>query len=936
MKITKLTRLLLIGVIAVGCQKGSDATSTVASQLDSNALGAISCQSGDSGLSIAEAKILGAEELVSDKQAVLSLESNVSCAQAEKAQWSVGNIPLGQGGQVQAKIKGSGVYYIKVNSASQEKDPSQPVSNKVEVTSVSQNSVRVALTDSKVTLAGSQVGIEFNSYTFSLVVPNGVTLKSADWNFGASLPLRHSLTSESKSFAVGTHTFSVVVTDTNDKVTTLQHTITILPMSTGIDCNADELATIEVTGPTQVPIAEAFDYALNQPECIQGTISKVSWNFGDGTAAATTPEVEHIYAVKGDYKISVSVWLGSSANPSFSITRDINVIDVMEEFPGPDPGTPPNPNACAVAGSTRTVDGSTSTKDLACGLNGMRTNTYKDQIVQICQMTSGSLSWIEQSRSQVLVTEGACQGQSCVVVDQVIGHGQTVKLYTSQTPANSCASVQESRTCTNGVLSGSQSAVYATCQNGCGDFGVHGTVKTGVIVGSISTPVQCRYQEAGIYDVYYQIADQTCTNGSVVSSNTRQGESKEKGVCPAYNWTSTDTYTSCSADCGGKQSLIYTCRDSRGADADPVRCSNNAPAGTVGSAPVVERVCDGNPEAVRKTTTTTADEDAGSSAKCPKNQIGVIVKERTVTTAVTVACIDHKVQEASRNVTYSDWVSTSYCRDLVPSRCSQDSLSNSDAQGRYDWMVKCKNTVPVIKEFLEKFDDVEYKGISLDDSSRHLYPTFLDSLTKKPWIAPKKASASCTVPATAYVAAVCVSSCSTPDQEIMAEVEKGKALRKISFIEALTQNLKKVGTLQPYSTLESTKLDKTEVQHWVTELLDTTQPILTFKLRSGGQLKITPNHAMLNQDGAMQMAQDFKVNDNFVRLGGRLDKIVSIEKSDYYGKVYNVFVNSNELKKNVVVINDYLSGTAFYQNEGAKYMNRDLFRKNLTRGAFDK
>jgi len=36
----------------------------------------------------------------------------------------------------------------------------------------------------------------------------------------------------------------------------------------------------------------------------------------------------------------------------------------------------------------------------------------------------------------------------------------------------------------------------------------------------------------------------------------------------------------------------------------------------------------------------------------------------------------------------------------------------------------------------------------------------------------------------------------------------------------------------------------------------------------------------------------------------------------------------------VVVTNGYLNGTAFYQNEGSKFMNRALFRQQLFRGAF--
>ncbi len=106
-------------------------------------------------------------------------------------------------------------------------------------------------------------------------------------------------------------------------------------------------------------------------------------------------------------------------------------------------------------------------------------------------------------------------------------------------------------------------------------------------------------------------------------------------------------------------------------------------------------------------------------------------------------------------------------------------------------------------------------------------------------------------------------------------------------------------------------------------------------MRSGGTLKMTPNHPLIAADGSMKLAKDFKVGQSLVRLGGHPDEIVSMHDSIHFGKVYNVFVKSNDLHHNVVVTNGYLNGTAFYQNEGAGNLNRQILRGKLVRGIFE-
>jgi hypothetical protein len=81
------------------------------------------------------------------------------------------------------------------------------------------------------------------------------------------------------------------------------------------------------------------------------------------------------------------------------------------------------------------------------------------------------------------------------------------------------------------------------------------------------------------------------------------------------------------------------------------------------------------------------------------------------------------------------------------------------------------------------------------------------------------------------------------------------------------------------------------------------------------------------------LASDFKVGQNLVKFGGASDRIVAIEHEKYFGKVYNVFVKSASPQHNVVITSGFLNGTAFFQNEGASNMNREILRKKLTHGA---
>jgi hypothetical protein len=662
---------------------------------------------------------------------------------------------------------------------------------------------------------------------------------------------------------------------------------------------------------------------------------------GDSTSALNGEVVNHSYLASGVYSIVASITMNHPRVSQLTLTHTVKVLESETDL-----------NKCPTVGETRERITTTRNEVRACGVQGQQNLQYQTTLTERCDLVGQHRDWQTVSEREDLLSTGACEGQSCELpsssilgVDltgmniQVIGgkylmsHNQTLTFYSTRNAPESCSALATTRTCNNGTLSGSSTHSELMCNNGCGSFGVHGTVQTGVITGEREVSKTCAFNETGIFDVFNELSDLACNQGQIQSSNIRLGEVKVPGVCPSYQWQATDIYSSCSADCGGQQSRQFICQDDKGNLASEDRC---------GVKPVESRLCDGNPEAVRRTETHVETEESGSSITCPSNQIGVIIQEREVTTTQNFACLNHQVALENETVAYGPWVEERYCRDYVPRRCSHDSLSINEAKGRLAWMQKCRTEVPVIEEFLTQFEDLEVKRktkegtqVSTIDSGRLLYPTFMNrsTLPESVWKAPTKESTSCTVPADIYIAAVCVASCATPEQEILAQADKGAKMQPTTFIESLTKKYDFVATLHSNSTMSSKVTKSTLVEDWVTELVDSEHLILNFKMRSGGTLRITPNHPLVTAEGKMQLAELFKVGDSLVKLGGVADQILEIKAEAYFGKVYNVFVKSNDLKHNVVVTNGYLNGTAFYQNEGAKNLNRQILRGRIIKGA---
>lgn len=684
---------------------------------------------------------------------------------------------------------------------------------------------------------------------------------------------------------------------------------------------------------------EGMNFEILIPQCLTRYGPAVSWVFGDGTSG-TGSSISHAYRVEGDYTVRAVITLSHPRVPTLNLSKDVSVLSNES-----------NPNECSQEGQTRQAETAQQEESLSCGVMGTKKNTFKFLVTEQCSLQGEVLKWSELSRERISISEGACESQACaipslslngidaasyglVLVDGAyyLPHSSSVKFYSLSRPEGSCEEVSQVRSCDNGVLSGTDFYSRLSCVSGCEGFGADGTVRTGVEVGTEQVQRQCSYGEIGVFDTVQVLEDHRCEAGTLVNSNTRRGEVTASGSCPTYSWVGTDNFTTCTADCGGNQDRIFVCQNNSGEAASEERC--------IEARPTESRLCDANPEAVKRTDESVTQENAGASMTCPSNQIGTIVQYREVTITQNYACINHSVQLENETRAEGEWIEERYCRDFVAKRCNHDSLSITQAKGRYDWMVKCQDQVPAIKEFLTEFEDVSVKNKksqwTLNGKGRLLYPTFMQTVAgkEKIWIAPKVSTASCDVPSDIYVAAVCVASCATPEQKIIVGQNKKDGEKEVTFIEALTQNVPLVATLHDNSHMNTDKLKLTKVDQWVTEVTDSEHAILNFTMKSGGILRITTNHPLLDPSGRMKVANDFKVGDSLVKFGGQSDEIISIVPEVYVGKVYNVFVKSKSLHQNIVVTNGYLNGTAFFQNEGASQMNRNLFRREVLKGAY--
>jgi hypothetical protein len=139
-------------------------------------------------------------------------------------------------------------------------------------------------------------------------------------------------------------------------------------------------------------------------------------------------------------------------------------------------------------------------------------------------------------------------------------------------------------------------------------------------------------------------------------------------------------------------------------------------------------------------------------------------------------------------------------------------------------------------------------------------------------------------------------------------------------------------SLSPDSTRDHLSFEPTELQACTVDIAPSWQNVIDIETISGKKLTVTTRHALLDSEGRMREADTLRVGESLVQMDGTPDPIIQLHPRRYYGKVYNVHPWSGSSMKNVVVAEGLLSGSVYYQNEGVKDLNRDLFRLHLPSG----
>jgi hypothetical protein len=230
-----------------------------------------------------------------------------------------------------------------------------------------------------------------------------------------------------------------------------------------------------------------------------------------------------------------------------------------------------------------------------------------------------------------------------------------------------------------------------------------------------------------------------------------------------------------------------------------------------------------------------------------------------------------------------------------------------------------------------------YKWARASMRPRPLYPTFGTSpdINLATQLYPHPYLANCqlyydqngTIPATAfYVNAFCEAACYTPDQKVLF------AGGPMAIGEARRERREDLVTLSKDATLDNLELMTNQTHSYTDQLRDETHLIYNIRTRSGGQLRVTDEHPVVQAEGILVQARTLKVGDELLKKDGSADPIVSIEKTKYFGRVYSLRPVTSDPVTNILVAEDFLVGSVAFQNDDLGYINRRILYRSVLPG----
>ncbi|AKT37617.1 Hint domain-containing protein [Chondromyces crocatus] len=180
-----------------------------------------------------------------------------------------------------------------------------------------------------------------------------------------------------------------------------------------------------------------------------------------------------------------------------------------------------------------------------------------------------------------------------------------------------------------------------------------------------------------------------------------------------------------------------------------------------------------------------------------------------------------------------------------------------------------------------------------------------------------------TVSTTFYINAYCTSSCYTPEQEVLFPDGYKPILT------ALLERTPEMMTLAPSATLDDVTLSRNKVATYTAELRDSEHIIYEIRTESGGLLRVTNEHPVIQGEGRLVQAQTLRAGDALLDIEGNEDPILSIEVVSHEGKVYNLKPATRDRVSNLLIAQGFLVGSSAYQNDDVGYINRVIMTRSI-------
>lgn len=245
----------------------------------------------------------------------------------------------------------------------------------------------------------------------------------------------------------------------------------------------------------------------------------------------------------------------------------------------------------------------------------------------------------------------------------------------------------------------------------------------------------------------------------------------------------------------------------------------------------------------------------------------------------------------------------------------------SDGDGYFRWErpVARKKARPLYPTFGSLYD-------IYDPNNKQLWPHPSQLVPGNPLNCNLYLNSAGTVLATGYnyfVNGYCEASCYTPEQKVL--FPEGN----VSIVDAVAQMKPNVVTLTPDSNLDGFSLQTNKTYSYTAEFRDTEHPVVVLTMASGGSMRVTTEHPMVTSEGRLVTAQTLKVGDELVKADGTFDPIVKVDRTTYFGKVYNLRPDTDDLVSNILVAQGYLVGSSLFQNDEVGYINRIILNKRV-------